>query len=226
MFAETKSSKTKQGDKSSNKKQLMSNLDQFASCKYTNTISSPMLRTCVYETKVGRNIEYAAGISVDYGSSVFNIMMTKGEDGKVKFEQPKFSEYLMHVAQVPITEQGGYDALTAIQRYIQENLGKKYGYFFGLGRNSNSFVRYVLQNTPEAQPIAKLYSSLTAKSTAKKIDKLILSNELKYKKPRKYLRLDTTSNGESYTPPNSDLNVFNLDDPNINDPDSLWSNYI
>lgn len=181
-----------------------------------------MLRTCVYETKIGRNIEYAAGISVDYGSSVFNIMMTKGEDGKVKFEQPKFSEYIMHATQVPITEQGGYDALTAIQRYIHENSGKKYGYFFGIGRNSNSFVRYVLQNTPEAQPITKLYSPLTAKSTAKKIDKLNLSNELKYKKPRKYLKLDTTLNGERYTPSNSDLNIYGIGDPNMDDPNSLW----
>ena len=178
--------------------QFMSSLGNFVSHQYIDTISLPMLRTCIYQTQVGGNTEYAAGISVDYGSSVFDVTMKKGEDGKVKFERPKFSEYIIHAAQVPITEQGGYSALTAIQKYIQENSGKKYGYFFGLGRNSNSFVRYVLKSTREAKPIANLYSPLTAKSAANKIDKFNLSNELKYKKSRskKYQDLGTRASKE------------------------------
>ncbi len=150
---------------------FMSSLGKFVSCTYDSTIPDPMLRTCVYETQVGKNTEYAAGISVDYDKFEFSVMMKKGEDGKVKFEQPNFSEYIKHGTQMPITQDGGFQALIAIKKYIEENSRKKYGSFFGLIRNSNSFVKYVLKHTqdPNAQKLGKLHSPFTAERAADKV---------------------------------------------------------
>ena len=195
---------------------FMSSLGKFVSCTYDSTIPDPMLRTCVYETQVGKNTEYAAGISVDYDKFEFSVMMKKGEDGKAKFEQPNFSEYIKHGTQMPITQDGGFQALIAIKKYIDENSGKKYGSFLGLCRNSNSFVKHVLKNVKEAKPIAKLHSPLTARSAARKIDKFNLSKELKYKKSRskKYQNLDTKSGEDFYKTPG---NTFVIEDDSFSD---------
>ena len=168
-----------------NDSQFMSSLGNFVTYRYSasvyNSIPEPMLSTYICETRVGGQLEYSAGVSIDYNSSEFSIMMKRGEDGRVKFVKPNSYEYGNLATQIPITHEGAYTALSAVQKYIKDNLGKKYGSFFGLCRNGNSFVRYVLKHTHDAdvKSIAKLHSPLTERSAAKKIDKFNLSKEAK-----------------------------------------------
>ena len=113
---------------------------------------------------------FIASISVTYGDSTFGVMMLPDESGRVKFEKtPQYVPDLQ--TQTSVTQSGAEGALEAMAKYIDKNKGKKYGSFFGLMRNSNSFVKYVLKHTqdPNAQKLGKLHSPFTAERAADKV---------------------------------------------------------
>ena len=125
-----------------------------------------------YVINTGINYEnsaYNAFIGVTFGHSTFNVMMKPDKNGTSTFEKPQGNPTLETRAEVGVS--GAMDALNAIAQYIEKNNGKKYGSFFGLMRNSNSFVKYVLKHTrsDNAKALASLHSPFTAKGAAKKI---------------------------------------------------------
>ena len=110
-----------------------------------------------------------ASIRVTYGQDEFGIMMTPDENGRVQFKKITYNSDIQ--TQTSVTQRGAESALEAIAKYIQKNTGKKYGSFFGLIRNSNSFVKYVLKHTqdPNAKKLGKLHSPFTAERAADKV---------------------------------------------------------
>ena len=63
-----------------------------------------------------------------------------------------------------------YGALKAIEDYIRKNENKKYGRFFGLYRNSNSFVKKITKSVPGLKEASKMHSAFTAKGAKNTID--------------------------------------------------------
>lgn len=177
MFEQTQGV-TKSKNKSNNNS-FMKVLDDYRIANKSNG-QSPFIIKTGFEADDSRkgfskshfdnSAAFIASISVTYGDDTFGVKMLPDENGRVKFEKtPQYVPDLQ--TQTSVTQSGAESALEAMAKYIDKNKGKKYGSFFGLMRNSNSFVKYVLKHTqdPNAQKLGKLHSPFTAERAADKV---------------------------------------------------------
>ena len=163
----------------------------------SNEQSPFIIKTGFHEDNSGRSgfsksnfdtLAYNACISVTYGTSTFNVMMHPDKNGKSMFDRPQGLPRLQ--SQTTVSQKGAKDALEAMAKYIEKNKGKKYGSFFGLMRNSNSFVKYVLKHTHDghAKILGKLHSTFTAERAADKVftnnNKAIAVEDLRFSQPQ------------------------------------------
>ena len=151
----------------------------FANPKY------PTFETYIYQ----KDNDYMAGIKMSYTYNTLSetnayelqekeiyISMQPKEDGTATFtyEPPVIkSSNTKTIVNVPTM----LGAFKAVSNYIANNQGKKYGRFFGLYRNSNSFVKKITKSVPGLKDAAQIHSTFTAKGAGNNIDKHYHINE-------------------------------------------------
>ena len=145
----------------------------FANPKY------PTFETYIYQ----KDNDYMAGIKMSYTYNTLSetnayelqekeiyISMQPKEDGTATFtyEPPVIkSSNTKTIVNVPTM----LGAFKAVSNYIANNQGKKYGRFFGLYRNSNSFVKKITKSVPGLKDTAQMHSAFTANGARKNINK-------------------------------------------------------
>ena len=174
MFEQTQAAA--QNTSESNNNSFMKVLDSYNLTRRSNGQSQYSIKTGFstdnaifgsFKSNIAKNAVMAS-ISVTYGDYTCDVMMHPDAAGNAIFGHPSFS---ILDASTDVSPEGAYNALKAISKYIEKNKGKKYGSFFGLMRNSNSFVKYVLKNTNDdrAKVLGSLHSTFTAKGAANKV---------------------------------------------------------
>ena len=134
--------------------------------------------------------DYMAGIKMSYNTDDSDqtdylygieekelyVSMQPKEDGTADFTYNKPTGMLSNT-QTIVDSRTIVGALSAISDYIAKNQGKKYGRFFGLYRNSNSFVKKITKSVPGLKDAAQMHSAFTAKGARNNIESSYQINE-------------------------------------------------